>query len=52
MIHFITFTSYISLKNKEVSLVKDDRRHNYHPERKMICEKYLEIFKDDKTMAK
>ena len=52
MIHFITFTSRISLKNKEVSLVKDDRCHNYQPERNMVCEKYLEIFKNDKTMAK
>ena len=51
-VHFF-YLFYITKEQGSITkIVKDDYGHKYHPGSKIICEKYLEIFKDGKTLTK
>ena len=51
-VHFFHFLYIIKEQGSITEIVKDDYGHKYHPGSSIICGKYLEIFKEDKTLTK
>ena len=51
-VHFFYFLYITKEQGNITEIVKDDYSHKYHLGSKVVCGKYLEIFKEDKTLTK